>query len=251
MRSLLPIAPALVLVGYFGGALALFAARRRALPLDADVTGRPESRLLGRWIRHYMIWVLGPYERLLCRMRVSPNAITMAALGLSLGAGVALAFGRFAVGGWLYLAAGMCDILDGRVARRSGRESRRGAYFDSVIDRYAELFVFGGLAFYYRGSTALVLPLAAAAGSFMVSYARARGEALGVDVRVGTMQRPERLVYLGIVVAFSPLWETIAKNPTTSARPLYGPTLVALALLALSANVTAARRIRHTLRALS
>jgi phosphatidylglycerophosphate synthase len=249
VSDLWTLAPAIALAGYFGGALMLFAVTRGRVPVEAEVASRPASRLLGRWIRQYMMWVLGPYERALARLGVSPNAITLFALGLSLLAAVALGAGWFALGGWLYLAAGMCDILDGRVARRAGRVSRGGAFFDSVIDRYAEIAVFGGLAWYYRDSWALVLVLASAAGSVMVSYTRARGEALGVDVSVGTMQRPERLFYLGVVVAHSPLWERLI-HPGL-ARPMYAPTLVALALLGASANVTAIRRIVHTLRALA
>jgi phosphatidylglycerophosphate synthase len=126
--------------------------------------------------------------------------------------------------------------------------SRGGAFFDSVVDRYAELSVFAGLAFYYRQSWALGAVLVAAIGSVMVSYVRARGEALGVEVKVGTMQRPERLLYLGGVVAHSPLWEAL--RPTAHGQPLYAPTIVALVLLGVSANVTAVRRIVHVLRQL-
>jgi len=241
--------PLIGLLLYFLVALALFTIQtlRSGLPVDGEVAERPASRLLGRYLRHYLMWVLAPYERWLVRAGVSPNAVTLASLATAIGAAVALALGHFAVGGWLYLLTGILDILDGRIARATGRESRAGAFFDSVIDRYAELAVFSGLAVYYRSSPALVAVLLAAIGSVMVSYVRARGEALGVDVKVGTMQRPERLLYLGAVVAHSPLWEAL--RPSTG-RPLYAPVVVALALLGLTANVTAVRRIMHALRQL-
>lgn len=242
--------PAVALTLYLLAALAIFAVRtrRRGLPVDAEVASRPASPLLGRWIRHYLMWVLSPFERALVRLRVPPTAITLASLAAAAGAGVAMARGCFALGGWLYLATGILDIFDGRVARATGRVSRSGAFIDSVIDRYAELLVFGGLAFYYRGTAwALALVLAAQAGSLMVSYARARGEALGVDVKIGTMQRPERLFYLGVVIAHSQLAERLVLG---AERPLHPTAVAALALLALSANVTALRRIRHTVRAL-
>jgi CDP-diacylglycerol--glycerol-3-phosphate 3-phosphatidyltransferase len=112
------------------------------------------------------------------------------------------------------------------------------------MDRYAELVVFGGLAIYYRGTWAIYVALVAAVGSVMVSYTRARGEALGVQVNIGTMQRPERLFYLGVISAMSPIVETTLGH---GALPPFVPVVVALALLGASANVTAVRRISHTL----
>src|SRR5262249_37938702 len=155
------------------------------------------------------MWVLGPWERALVRSGVRPNQITLASLAVAMGAAAALAMGRFALGAWLYLAAGILDILDGRIARATGRVTAGGAFFDSVVDRYAEMVVFAGLAIFYRESWGLPVVLAAALGSFMVSYARARGEALGVDVTVGTMQRPERLFYLGLALLVSPVVEAL------------------------------------------
>jgi phosphatidylglycerophosphate synthase len=244
--ALQPLAPAIALLAYFLVALAVYAVLARRRPLtDQEVAARPASPLLGRYLRHYLIWVLSPYERLLVRARVPPNAVTLGSLALAAGGGVALAAGHFALGGWLYLATGICDILDGRVARATGRASRAGAYIDSVVDRYAELAIFGGLAWYYRGSPVQALVAAAAAGSLLVSYTRARGEALGVDVRVGTMQRPERLFYLGLTVALAPLVDALR---TVDGRSSYPPAVVALGLLALSANATALRRVIHTVR---
>ena len=89
------------------------------------------------------------------------------------------AVGNFGAGGWLYLLTGILDILDGRIARATGKVSASGAYFDSVMDRYAEIIVFAGFAYFYRDSWVLFLVLAASLGSIMVSYTRARGESLG------------------------------------------------------------------------
>jgi phosphatidylglycerophosphate synthase len=246
MRALGPLWPAFALSIYFVGALLVFALRARfgGVPVDAEVARRPASRLLGRFLRHYFMWVLGPWERAVVRTGVSPNLITLTSLGTAIGSAAAIAGGRFALGGWLYLATGILDILDGRVARATGRVTIGGAFFDSVMDRYAELVVFGGLALFYRQSWAMGVVLLAQLGSVMVSYTRARGEALGVDVNVGTMQRPERLFYLGMAVAFAPLVETwVGHGPL----PQFALVVVALALIGLSANVTAVRRIVHTL----
>lgn len=248
--SLLSLLPLCLLAAYFLIGFVIYAILQRhgRGHRDNEVLSRHASPLLGRGVRHFMMWILGPYERGLVRLGVSPQTITAASVVTALVAGLALARGSFALGGWLYLVAGILDILDGRVARASGCTSTAGAYFDSVADRYAELFVLTGLALYYRDSWRLWLPLAAAFGSLMVSYARARGEALGVDVHIGTMQRPERLFYLGVTIAYSPLWESLV-GPGGE-HPEYLPTVVMLAFLAASSHITAVHRGVHTFRRL-
>src|SRR4051812_5493918 len=241
-----PLYPLFALAAYFVIALGLFSLRARwvGIAVDAEVASRPASKLLGRYLRHYIMWVLGPWERALVRWRVTPNALTFASFLVACVSAVCFALGNFGAGGWLYLLTGILDILDGRIARATGRVTKGGAFFDSVMDRYAELVVFGGLAIYYRGSWAIYVALIAAVGSVMVSYTRARGEALGVQVNIGTMQRPERLFYLGVISGLSPIIETLFGH---GALPPFVPVVVALGLLGASANVTAVRRISHTL----
>jgi phosphatidylglycerophosphate synthase len=139
---------------------------------------------------------------------------------------------------------GILDILDGRIARATGMVTKGGAFFDSVMDRYAEIVVFSGLVVFYRNTWALYVVLLASLGSVMVSYTRARGEALGVEVNIGTMQRPERLFYLGAISGLSPIVETLFGH---GSLPAFVPVVVALAMLGTTANVTAVRRISHTL----
>jgi phosphatidylglycerophosphate synthase len=234
----------LSLIAYFVVGLGIFSilVKLGRVPLDADIARRVDSPLLGRFLRRYLIWILSPWERALVRVGITPNGITFISLLTSLGAAIALAMGRFTLGGWLYHLTGILDVLDGRVARATGQVSRGGAYFDSVIDRYAELIVFGGLACFYRSSWLMLLVLAAALGSIMVSYTRARGEALGVDVKVGTMQRPERVFYLGLALVMAPLLRD-------SGALVLGMRIVPAVLgwLAISANWTAIARIRHTM----
>jgi phosphatidylglycerophosphate synthase len=241
-----PLYPLFALAAYFVVALGLFSLRARwvGIALDAEVASRPASRLLGRFLRHYMMWVLGPWERALVRWRVTPNALTFGSFVVACVSAVCFAVGNFGAGGWLYLLTGILDILDGRIARATGKVTKGGAFFDSVMDRYAELVVFGGLAVFYRGSWAIYVALAAGLGSVMVSYTRARGEALGVEVNIGTMQRPERLFYLGVISGLAPIVETLFGH---GSLPPFVPVVVALALLGASANVTAVRRIRHTM----
>jgi phosphatidylglycerophosphate synthase len=241
-----PLYPLFVLAAYFIIALGLFSLKARwvGIPVDAEVASRPASKLLGRFLRHYIMWVLGPWERTLVRWRVSPNALTFASFVVACMSAVFFAVGNFGAGGWLYLLTGILDIMDGRVARATGRVSKGGAFFDSVMDRYAELVVFSGLAVFYRDTWAIYVVFLASLGSIMVSYTRARGEALGVDVNIGTMQRPERLFYLGVISGLAPIVETLFGH---GRLPPFVPVVVALGLLGLSANVTAVRRISHTL----
>jgi phosphatidylglycerophosphate synthase len=105
------------------------------------------------------------------------------------------------LGGLFILLSGICDIIDGKVARKTGQSSKFGALFDSSLDRYAELFMFLGTAIYFvqqdHPITSIMVFLALG-GSMMVSYVRARSEGLGFDCKVGIMQRPERIVYIGV-----------------------------------------------------
>src|SRR3972149_3600412 len=97
--------------------------------------------------------------------------------------------------GWILVTSGTLDVVDGAIARKGGAASRRGAFIDSVVDRYGECAGFAGLAL--RGDWAFWVVLATIFGSLMVSYTRARAEGLGVECRVGLMQRAERYVVLG------------------------------------------------------
>jgi phosphatidylglycerophosphate synthase len=96
--------------------------------------------------------------------------------------------------GWLYVAAGVLDVLDGRLARATNQQSKAGAFLDSVTDRWGELLVFAGCAWFLRDMVWLLAALAAMIGSVMVSYTRARGEGLGIRLSGGVMQRCGRMI---------------------------------------------------------
>ena len=145
-------------------------------------------------------FVSNPLARLLIALHVPPNAITLAGFCVAACAAWLIADGRLLVGGIVMLAGAAMDMLDGAVARLSGKASTFGAFFDSVMDRLGEAVVLFGLAVYFtRGGDApgVYLAFAALAASMMVSYLRARAEGLSIPGDVGLMGRPERVVVLG------------------------------------------------------
>ena len=130
---------------------------------------------------------------------VTPHQLTLGGLALNFIAGWVFMAGLLPLGGILLLIAGLGDMLDGPLARVSGRASRFGAFLDSVVDRYSDLFVFGGLTAYFAvtGQTgAVLLGLGTIAGAFVTSYAKARAENLIAACPVGVLERPERLILL-------------------------------------------------------
>lgn len=199
-------------------------------------SGRPpevgplkHNEVFGPFVVRFSLWVLSPLEGALRALHVSPNAITWASVSACAGSGVALSQGHLATGAWLYALGGVLDILDGRMARATGRQTPAGALFDSVADRWAELFVFTGLAWYLRTTDWLLAVMAAIAGSMMVSYTRARGEGLGVELKVGAMQRAERIV---LVVVGTLVGAALARSDEGAAHV---PLAVGVALAACGA----------------
>jgi CDP-diacylglycerol--glycerol-3-phosphate 3-phosphatidyltransferase len=171
--------------------------------------------------------------------RVSPDVLTITGLALNgvAGAFFALAGGSgyvspatLRVGGLVALAAATFDMLDGRVARLRGRETRFGAYLDSTMDRYSDMLLYLGLMILYARldeTLLMVLVWVAAFGSFMTSYARARAESLIPRCRVGLMERPERVVLLIVGAILNRM-------------------VAVLWIIAVLSNVTAIQRVIYT-----
>ena len=181
-------------------------------------------------IGRYLSWPIDRLADLLAPTGIHPNIITWAALAANLVAGIFFAKGEFAIAGGTIVLAGLCDLLDGPVARRQNRVSLFGAFLDSILDRYADLLLFLGLLVYYALVNRFlyaVLAGAAMAGAVMVSYAKARAESLVPTVEIGFWERPERLVLM-ILGALTNRME------------------VALWILAIGPNFTVVHRILHT-----
>lgn len=139
---------------------------------------------------------------LLARIGFNPNYVTVFGLVLSLTVAWILSTGQFFLGGFLVLLSGVFDLLDGAVARASGRTTPFGALLDSTFDRFSEAALLLGLLAYYAGQGShlqeVLLIGAALVGSMTTSYVRARAEGLGFKCEVGIFTRPERVILLAI-----------------------------------------------------
>lgn len=178
-----------------------------------------------------------PVAALLVKLRINPNTLTTIGTICTVAGGVAFAMGHIRTGGWIIGLTAIFDVLDGTVARRTGQSTVFGAFYDSTLDRVADGAVLAGLAFFYATSLEyksvpmLGLTLLGIIGTYLVSYTRARAEGLGIDAKVGVMQRPERVVLLSVPQAFFGL--------------IFDGWVLAgvVALLALTAWITAVQRI--------
>jgi len=241
------LAPAL----YFIVGLVVFSLRClfTGIPKDAETEKRGASVLVGMFLRHYFFWIIHPLSWLVLRSGLPPNAITTLATLIGMGSGVAVAAGRFALGGWLFLFAGILDTVDGRLARLQKTTSQEGAVLDSILDRYVDGAFLIGLAWYYRETWVLFPILAALLGTSLVPYVRAKGEGLGIELRGGIMQRLERILFLGGGVALAPVLEAIY-NPTQP-EPQHTLAIVGIVFVAILSNITALTRLRDLLLAVT
>jgi phosphatidylglycerophosphate synthase len=223
--------------------------------------------MLPQFIQSGFLLLMNPLIRFFTRFRINPNWLTT--LGLLLNVAAATAFGIGAAygtrydlsyigwGGAFILAGGICDLLDGKVARAAGLSTRFGALYDSVLDRYSEVIMFIGMGYYlirldyfYESIFCFI----ALGGSTMVSYIRARSESLHMDCKVGLMQRPERIVWLGLgslfcgvsglAVAPDFVW-MIGTFPVF--RPVYIFT-IPIFVVAILSTFTSVQRMVHTYR---
>ncbi|MEX2153396.1 MAG: CDP-alcohol phosphatidyltransferase family protein [Gemmatimonadaceae bacterium] len=165
-------------------------------------------QILPDWLKNGYLRLMEPIAAWLVRRRVHPNTITIVGTIFMVAGGVLYGTGHIRTGGLLLGITALTDVLDGMVARRSNTTSVFGAFLDSSLDRVADGAVLGGLAVFYAlndvyySVTMVVICLAGLVGAFMTSYTRARAEALGLDAKVGMLQRPERVVLLSAPQAF-------------------------------------------------
>ncbi|MBK8249534.1 MAG: CDP-alcohol phosphatidyltransferase family protein [Gemmatimonadetes bacterium] len=202
-------------------------------------------------IKRGYLRVIAPVADWMVERRVSPNTITTIGTLWAMTAGVIYATGHISIAGWTLGLTAICDVLDGTVARRTGRSTVFGAFYDSTLDRVADGAVLGGLVIFFARndvhhsvpswtSTPMVgVLLMGIIGTFLTSYTRARAESLGIDAKVGMLQRPERVTLLSAPQAFFGL-------------ALDGWVLIGICvLLSVTAWITAIQRIAFVYRVTS
>jgi len=189
-------------------------------------------------LRESVYRLIDPVVRALVRLGIHPNVISTVGFLATLAAGLFYHQDHVRTAGLLVLIGGIIDIFDGRVARESGLESKFGAFYDSTLDRLSEVVVFVGLASLYNtirpdveDVAMIYVILMALGGSLLVSYTRARADGLGLDCKVGLMQRAERVVLLGLgSLIFGLAWDGLVLD-------------LIIIVVAVLTNLTAIQRI--------
>jgi CDP-diacylglycerol--glycerol-3-phosphate 3-phosphatidyltransferase len=196
------------------------------------------TRIIPNKLRVSFPNILDPLANFCVRNRIRPNFLTLLALFAGLGAGLLFYLEKQLWAGILIIICGLLDILDGKVAVKSNRQTLFGAIFDSSLDRYSEFFVLFGLALYFRHHWAVWIIFWTFLGSAMVSYTRARAEGLGFDCKVGFMQRAERIILLALGTIIGVIFN------------VFNPVMIGvLSLIALVSNFTAIQRIFYVKKA--
>ena len=208
------------------------------MPTRTDYVKQPTD-----YVKKGALRAIEPAISFLARNNVSPNTITTVGTILTIAASVVYATGHIMTAGWIMNVTAFFDVADGEVARRTGRSSVFGAFYDSTLDRVADGALMAGLAFFYATNAIhhnlymVVVCLVCIVGTFLISYTRARAETLGIDAKVGLMQRPERMVLLSVPQSFFGLF--------WNGWVLMGIIL----LLTVTAWITAVQRIMYVYRA--
>ncbi len=200
-------------------------------------------------VKRGYFWLIAPIVDWMVARKVNPNAITTVGTLCCVAAGAIYATGHIRVAGYVLGFTALFDVVDGQVARRTGRESVFGAFYDSTLDRLADGAILGGLCVFFSRRDALLgfpaymsTPMVAVlllgiVGSFLTSYTRARAESLGIDAKVGILQRPGRIILLSAPQAFFGL-------------ALSGWVLISICVvLSVTAWITAVQRIAFVYRA--
>lgn len=207
--------------------------------------------------------VINPFVRLLIRIGVTPNMVTTIGLLGNIAAAIIFVYAGYTatpdnynfelltLGGAVIIIFSLFDMLDGQVARLGNMTSVFGAMYDSVLDRYCELFTLGGISYYLIQCgyvMGALITFVALVGSIMVSYVRARAEGLGLECKVGFMQRPERVVVTSLGALAAGITGMNVAPAEFDANIIL---IVAMGVIAVFANITAFARVAHCCRLLS
>jgi len=196
--------------------------------------GKKPMRILPRSLIEVVRRSIEKTVGLFIKLKFTPNTLSVITLFWGLGSGLFFAIGHPIEGAIFLILCGLFDVLDGMVAVKTNRQTLFGAIFDSTLDRYTEFFVYLGIAFYFRDHWAVWVPFFTFLGSTMVSYTRARAEGLGIECKVGVMQRAERIVFVSLGAIIGTLLN------------VYEPVIIGVLItIALISNIAAFQRTFH------
>jgi CDP-diacylglycerol--glycerol-3-phosphate 3-phosphatidyltransferase len=201
----LSVIPLIVINGglILGYLIFLLAGSFKKPEIDSQV--KAESKLMWVSLQNYWFTITSPFVKLLIKLKISANMITLTGLALSIISAFFYSHKSWGLAGWIMIAGAVFDLFDGRVARMTNTVSKKGAYLDSTVDRYSDGIILSGLAVAFRDHWMLYPVLLCLVGFFCVSYAKAKAEADGTKCNVGMFQRPERIFALGLSSIFSPI----------------------------------------------
>ncbi len=207
--------------------------------------------------------LLDPFLNILIKIGITPNKVTIIGFLITIFSASVLIYGAekgerndpnyITIFGIILLIAGIFDMLDGQLARKTGKMTVFGAFFDSIIDRYSEMIMFFGIAYYlvsYNYFLSSIFAFIAMIGSIMVSYSRARAEGLGYDCKIGIMQRPERILLIGIsAIIYGIVYSIVGEFQYKIGNfPLFENIsifTIPIFIMAILTNYTAYQRIKH------
>ena len=235
----------LIILGVALGSMPIYALSSARRAINLNESSKRGTFVLGTFVRSWFYWFIRPVEATSLALGLSPTAFNLLGVCFGVAAGVCFALGYVNLGGWGVLMGGAADVMDGRIARARGIADQRGAFLDSTLDRFAEVGAFVGLALLFRDSPlALSLTVTALGGSLLVSYARARGESLGVLCNLGVMQRAERLLLVGFGgILDPPVSEWIGWAPGTLLTGVLGLVAVGTVFTAVFRTLWIAKRL--------
>lgn len=213
--------------------------------------------------QQFIYKIIDPFVRGMIKIGITPNFITTTGLILNVVAAAVFMRGGYhgergdfsyvGWGGFIILFAGLFDMIDGRLARVGNMSSTYGALYDSVLDRYSEMITLFGICYYLilQGFFfSSMFAFVALIGSMMVSYVRARAEGLGIECKVGFMQRPERVILIGaggmLCGIFYYFWGNVVVTSSFLPFPIFEPVLILvipLVIVAIFSNITAIGRL--------
>jgi CDP-diacylglycerol--glycerol-3-phosphate 3-phosphatidyltransferase len=197
-----------------------------------------EVRILNKFFVNGFYSIVNPLGEILENTKIHPHAVTIAGFLFSILSGFFFWIGMFVFGGVSLILSGVCDVLDGRIARKTSQMTKFGALFDSTIDRYSEIAAFIGIMAYYHSTLVSLTIVMAIAGSLLTSYVRARAEGLNIDCKIGLMQRPERITFISVGAIIGPLIDKLFQTHDLLM-------VIALVAIAILSNITVVQRVMY------